>query len=390
MNQGSQLQVQVYSDADELTNLEKEIAGVFPYEVFDYPYILTPENYSEVKLTSPLSAKQMEVLTKYNSFVQKFFHNLGMEVNLPQTDVFEKFLELSRNVYLTRFVEARKLFAQYSLFAVPTLGAIQIALKSEDYTENTLSMEVNIPDSLVVNDDGTFNFDKTVDLEKKTNLIKSTFSSFSNFLDLANKSIPDLMNITTRSFLISMNEKIILEIMQVALQNLIIDVNKLVYNYISRGYTPIEAYENVRELLIETTPRTGTKLPETLKHAQKPTEELVRENIKQHIQIDQSVQDELFNEIMELIVHYSAQGELVSKNMYTLRFVHYADLPADYSRYHHVIEVFLMDDIGDTVTTPNEAYDIDFSRSCKQALFKLVTNGFENPRLTLNDYLYRV
>lgn len=387
----AQAQTQTYKkDGEILTILEQRIAENLPLEVFDYPYILTPENYSEIKLNSPLSTKQLEVLTDYNSFTQNFLHDLGIEIQTTKTDTFEKFLELSRNIYLFRFVEARTLFAQYSLFTVPTLGAIQIAQESGDYTENTLSVEINIPDSMVINDDGIFNFEQTLALEEKTDLIKSTLSSFSNFLDLANKSIPDLLNITTRGFLISMNESIILEIMQVVLQNLIIETNKLVYNYISRGYSPVEASDNVRDLLIKTTPKSGILLPESLKHMQKPTEEMVKENINDNILLDQKTKEDLFQEIMELIVHYSTQGEFISPNMYKLEFIHYSDLLPDYKDYHHIIEVYLLDDIGDTLSTPNEAYDIDFSRTSKEALFKLVTNGFENPNLTLNDYLYKV
>lgn len=389
--QTPQAQTQTYKkDVETLTILEQKIAGNLPLEVFDYPYILIPESYSEIILTSSLTAKQLEILSEYNFFTQNFLHNLGIEIQTTKTNTFEKFLELSRNIYLFRFVEARTLFAQYSLFTVPTLGAIQIAQESGDYTENTLSVEINIPDSMVINNNGMFDFEQTLALEKKTNLIKSTLSSFSNFLDLANKSIPDLLNITTRGFLISMNESIILEIMQVVLQNLIIETNKLVYNYISRGYSPVEASDNIRDLLIKTTPKSGTLLPESLKHMQKSTEEIIRENINDNILLDPKTKEDLFQEIMELIIHYGTQGEFISPNMYKLEFIHYSDLPPDYQNYHHIIEVYLLDDIGDTLSTPNEAYDIDFSRTCKKALFRLVTNGFENPNLTLNDYLYRV
>ncbi len=391
MMQTPQAQTQTYKkDVETLTILEQKIAGNLPLEVFDYPYILIPESYSEIILTSSLTAKQLEILSEYNFFTQNFLHNLGIEIQTTKTNTFEKFLELSRNIYLFRFVEARTLFAQYSLFTVPTLGAIQIAQESGDYTENTLSVEINIPDSMVINNNGMFDFEQTLALEKKTNLIKSTLSSFSNFLDLANKSIPDLLNITTRGFLISMNESIILEIMQVVLQNLIIETNKLVYNYISRGYSPVEASDNIRDLLIKTTPKSGTLLPESLKHMQKSTEEIIRENINDNILLDPKTKEDLFQEIMELIIHYGTQGEFISPNMYKLEFIHYSDLPPDYQNYHHIIEVYLLDDIGDTLSTPNEAYDIDFSRTCKKALFRLVTNGFENPNLTLNDYLYRV
>ncbi len=391
MTQTTSNQTKVGDEVDQLTQLESVIAELFPGEVFDFPYILTPESSFDIRLTAPLSAKQIDALTNYNSFAQNFFSSLGLEIELVDNlSVFEKFLELSRSIYLYRFVEARKLCAKYSLFAIPTLGAIQIALNSKEDTENTLSMEIDIQDGLVVNFDGTFNFDETVKREKETDTIKSIFSSISNFLALANKSIVDLSNITTRSFLISMNENILIDIMQVALQNIIIEVDKLVYDYINRGYTPRDAFENVRELLVSSTSKKGTKLPESLGHIQKDTESLVLESINKYIKVEEKIIEELFTDIMELIVHYSSQGELVSKNFYKLKFIHHAELPAEYRNYHHVVELYLMDDSGDTLSTPSEAYDIDFSRQSKEAIFRLVTNGFNNPRLPITSYLYRV
>lgn len=377
--------------ASVLTELESEVSQAFPGEVFDYPYILTPENSTNVTLNAPLNSQQIKLLTKYNEFGQKYFSDLGIEIDLPSdAGLFEKYLEFSRNLYLVRFVEARKLFGQYSLFAIPTLGALEISRKSDDLSENTMSMEIFIPEAFVINDNGSFNFEDSVSLEKQTNLIRRTLSSFGNFIDLANKSIPDLLNITTRSFLISMNEQVIIDTMQVALQNLIIEVNKSVYEYLDRGFPPQEARENVVSMLKQSTSSRGTLLPRTLNHMQQSTEELIQDALSDHIKIEKSVQDDLFTEIMELIVHYCFEGELVSQNIYKLVFTPYDDLPSEYQRYHHVVEVFLMDDEGDTLSVPNEAYDIDFSRKSKEAIFRLVTNGFENPQLPLNNYLYRV
>jgi hypothetical protein len=151
--------------ASVLTKLESEVSQAFPGEVFDYPYILTPEISTNVTLNAPLNSQQIKLLTKYNEFAQKYFSDLGIEIDLPSdAGLFEKYLEFSRNLYLVRFVEARKLFGLYSLFAIPTLGALEISRKSDDLSENTMSMEIFIPDAFVINDNGSFNFEDSVSL----------------------------------------------------------------------------------------------------------------------------------------------------------------------------------------------------------------------------------
>jgi len=387
---------QPYSDVQtsdvviELGNLEKKIASQISPEIFDYMFLLTPETSQEIKLTSSLSMRQMSLLDQYNLISSQYIESLGIKLEELKTGTFEKFLTLSRNIYLIRFVESRKLFAEYSLFAVPSIEEMNLSYNFSGNIEPAMSMEIKIPDSLLISNNGELDFDKTVETEEKTNDIKSTLSSFSIFLDLANKSLRDLTNITMRAFLVSMNQNILLELMQIVLQILTIEISKTVYDYINKGYPPLEAVNNTTSLLLKTTKKTGTKLPDMLNHIQKDIEGLIEENLQLHIRLEKQILVDLKNEIMELIVHYCSQGLIVPTNFYKVVFQHHSDLPEEYLKYHHIMNVYLLDDFGDTSQNPNELYDIDFSRSFKEMLFNLVTNGTVNPNLTLEEYVYKV
>lgn len=389
MNQ-SYSDIQISDVVIELGNLEKQIANQISPEIFDYMFLLRPETSQEIKLTSALSLRQLDLLNQYNSASSTYIKSLGIEPEEIKGETFEKFLALSRNIYLIRFIEARKLFAEYSLFAIPSIEAMNLSYNFSGNIEPAMSMEIKIPDSLFTTSEGGLDLDKTITMEEKTNNIKSTLSSFSVFLDLATKSLRDLTNITTRAFLVSMNQNILLELMQIILQILTIEIGKNVYEYIDKGYPPLEGVDNVTSLLKKTTKKTGTELPAMLSHIQKDIENLIDENLQLHIHLEKVILTDLKNEIMELIVHYCSQGQVVPLNFYKLVFQHHADLPEEYERYHHVLNVYLLDDFRNTSRNPNEIYDIDFSRSFKETLFKLVTNGTVNPTLTLEEYIYQI
>lgn len=375
---------------NEIKLLEQEVVNQLSSKVFDYIYLLSPTRKQTIQLLTPLNTKQTEVLTKYNTFVEKLLKQLSLDLDLKNKDLFNKFLEYSRSIYLIRYIEARQLFAEYALFTIPTKESKQYAKDHNESTENTISIEIKVKDAFSLEEDGSINILDTIKKEDSSNLIKSSLATLEVIFELTGKSLIDLSNITSRAFLVSLNQKFLQYLMQSSLQILVIETNKLAYNYIDRGFTPKEAYENVRKILIDTTPKHGIQLTQTLSHIQPQIEELVKTGIEDNINLEKAIQQELFKEIMELLVHYATQGLYVSKNMYQLKFIQYSELPEEYANYHNVIELYLMDDEGTVLNVPSEAYDIGYSKNFKEQLFNLVTNGIENPLLTLEDYLNEI
>lgn len=376
---------------NEIAYLEAEIASILSPYALDYIEILSPNNTNNIQLSKPLTAAQITLLTKYNDMAKSVLKIFEVEVELTNKELFNKFLEYSRMIYLVRYIETRKLFASYSLFSIPTIESHQIAQSLNPEKEPIISLEIKADEIFVLKESGELDFDKTVKKEEETNLIKRILSSISNYHELAGKAMFDLSNITTRAFLVSMNKDLLYELFQNIFQNLIIEINKSVYDYIDRGYTTLESRNNVIEFLKKSTAKSGTKLPKMLDKSQKEIEEILNININEQLKInDNKIKAELIDEIMQLVVHYCSLGYFVPENFYKLKFIEHTDLPIAYENYHHVVEIYLLDDYNQTSEYASEAYDIDFSRDFKKTLFELVTNGNINPLLTLEDFMNRV
>lgn len=382
--------VNIGKTIEEIGKLEKLISTQISPNILDYVFLLAPNRDDRIILSKPLTIEQIKLLENFNQHSLKYFDYIELPLETKKAGTFENYLEIHRNVFLTRFVEARKLFAEYSLFSIPTKEAAKLSKNLTPDLEPAVSMEIKVADTIILNDDGSLNFQKTKEKEDETNLLRSVFSSYGNLSYLTFKSIRDLYNITTRAFLISMNQEFLIKLMEVVLQKLIIESNKLVYNYIDKGYPTHEAISNVKSLLEKSTSKEGRELPSQFKNIEKELEETIDTNLESNIKLEKKILSELKNEIYELLVHYSTIGKYVSSNFYKLKFIEFKDLGEDYPNRHNVVELYLYDDFQDVSKHPAEAYDIDFSRDFKKTLFQLVTNGNENPNLTLEDYLYKI
>jgi hypothetical protein len=381
--------VNIGTTIEEIGKLEKLISTQISPYILDYIFLLAPNRDDRITLSKPLTVEQTKLLENFNQLSLKYFDSIELPLETEKVGTFENYLEIQRNVYLTRFVEARKLFAEYALFSIPTKEAEKLSKDLSPELEPAISMEIKIANALIINDDGSFNFKETKEKEETSNLIKSVFSSYGNLSYLTFKSIRDLYNITTRAFLISMNQDFLIKLMEVVLQKLIIESNKLVYNYLDKGYPTNEAISNVKSLLEKSTKKEGIELPSQFNNIEKEIEETIETNLKENIKLEKKYLTDLKNEIYELLVHYSTTGKYVSTNFYKLKFIEFSDLGETYRNQHNVVELYLYDDFQDVSKHPAEAYDIDFSRDFKVTLFQLVTNGNENPNLTLEDYLYK-
>lgn len=389
MNQLSQI-VNINETIEEIKEVERRISKEISPFAMDYIYLLAPERNEQIKLSTPLTTGQTDLLKKYNNLCLDYFKYIDVPIESLSTDTFESFLEIQRSVYLVRFVEARKLFVEYSLFSIPTKESRMLSSQLSPNLEPAVSLEVKVDQAFIVNDDGSLNFKKTQLKEKDSNLLRSVFSSYANLTYMTFKSIRDLHNITTRAFLINMNQEMLIRLMEIVLQKLFVESNKLVYNYIDKGYPTKEAVNNVKSLLEMSSNKSGVDLPEQFRNVREEIDQTISNNLSNHIKLESKYITELKSEIYELIIHYIKTGRLVSDAFYEIKFIEFDDLKDDYPNMHNVLELYLYDDFHEISTHAVEAYDIDFSRDFKKILFQLVTNGNTNPNLTLEDYLNRV
>lgn len=370
----------------EILKHERRIASEISPEVLDYLFLLDSNNKQKVSFNTPLTGKQIALLQEYNSIGIKILEEVEINLDITSSDVFDRFIEISHEIYLLRFTEARKYFVEYALVRVLSETESNYLQETKQNREQMFSIEIVIPEAFVLEPSGNLDYEKTVALENRTNLIAATLSSYSNLLDLSSRMYKDLYNLSPRTFLISMNQNLLVSLLQDLLHILIIEGNKEVYKYINSGYSPTEAIDNVKSMLSKSKV-SKTEFPERFTPFQKDIEEIISMSLQSLKNNDKILITELKALIIEVLILYIREGLIISSNFYKIEFVHHNDLPEILSKYKHIINTYLLDDFGKTLKVPSETYDIRFSQKFKKILFNLLTNGNVNPNMPLEKYL---
>lgn len=370
----------------ELSKLESRIASEISPEVLDYLFLLDPNSKQRASFNTPLTGKQLSLLQEYNTLGNNISKEVGIDMKVTSEDVFEKFTQIIQQMYLMKFVETRKYFVEYAFVRVLSEPEKLYLREASIDREQMFTVEIVMPQVLVLEPSGKIDFDSTQDLEEKTNQIASTLSSYSNLFDLSSRLYRDIYNLSLRTFLISMNQDLLVSLSQDILHILIIEVNKDVYKYINSGYTPTEAIDNIKSML-KKTKISRTVFPERFAPFQADIEEIIEESLQSLKNNDKKLISEMKFMLIELLILYIREGLIVSSNFYKIEFVHHNDLSEVISMYKHIINTYLLDDFGQTLREPSETYDIRFSRRFKKILFNLLTNGNVNPNMPLEKYL---
>jgi hypothetical protein len=370
----------------ELSELEGRIASEISPEILDYLFLLDSNSKRKVSFNTPLTNKQISLLQEYNALGITVSKEVGIDLKFASEDVFEKFIEVSHEIYLMRFIEARKYFVEYALVRVLSEPEMLYLREANIDREQMFSIEIVMPEALILEASGKLDFDKTEALEARTNQIASTLSSYSNLFDLSSRIYTDLYNLSMRTFLISMNQNLLVTLLQDVLHIIIIEANKEVYKYLNSGYRPTEAIDNVKSMF-KKSKNSRTVFPDRFVSFQKDIEEIIDESLQSLKNNDIKLISELKTQIIELLILYIREGLVVSSNFYKVDFIHHNDLSEATSKYKHIINTYLIDDFGKTLREPSETYDIRFSQRFKKILFNLLTNGNINPILPLEKYL---
>jgi hypothetical protein len=370
----------------ELSKLEGRIAAEISPEILDYIFLLDHHTKQKATFNTPLKGNQIALLQEYNALGTNISKELGIELKITSDDVFEKYLEISHEMYLMRFIEARKYFVEYALVRVMSEPEILYLREASIDREQMFTLEIVMPESIILESSGELNYEKTKLLEAKTNQIASTLSSYSNLFDLSSRLYKDIYDLSLKTFLVSMNQDLLITLLQDILHIVIIEANKDVYKYLNSGYRPTEAIDNVKSMFKKSN-ISRTAFPERFAPLQSDIELIIEESLQSLKNNEKSLIAELKSIIIELLILYIREGLVVSSNFYKIEFVHHNDLSEITSKYKHIINTYLLDDFGKTLQEPSETYDIRFSQRFKKILFNLLTNGNINPNMSLEKYL---
>lgn len=369
-----------------LIALEKDIAKSISPMVFNYIFLLDPTQNYQVQLKNPLTKDQLTLIQKYNSSATTLLKENGVDIDLKMDDTFEKFKIIQKDIYTLRFIQAKKYFAKYSLVRILTQEEAELAKLMKEPSDIPVFLEIYVPDAIKLLENGSVDLDSTIELEKKTNQIAATMSSYSNYLDLAHRMLKHVFDITDYVFLVSFNQSELIELFKELLQPIVIRTDKDVYNYIDRGFKPVEAITNVKSLNSKEADNDPQGYYKKFDHIDPLLNEFVELMIKKN-KLDKKIVTNLVKDIVDLLILYHKEGYTVSENYYKIKFIDHKDASTLYEKYHHLVELYLYDDVGDTLRIPTELYDIRFSTDFKKLIFNIVTSGIENPYLTLDEYL---
>lgn len=371
----------------ELADIEVKIGKKLGYKVFDYIYVLDPYSKSDIKV-SGLQAAENELLQKYIDTAHSILKALEIDVELESEDLFDQFLEISHEIYLIRFTEARQLAAEYAIVRIPT-GTEQELLRKDPFVELpefNVTISIDIPDGFIIDDYGRIDLKATEANEKRTNEIKATLSAIGEMLPVKEQMYSDMFRISHKAIMLSLNSERFKNFCEYAAQFFLVISAKLVYKYIQQGYSIIESKENVHDYLKKQTDGFGTKFPADYENLVSQLKEDLQD-VFEGTKATKETIDTITNEFLELWVFYLNEGTFIPENYYETRFRDSKQFNTYEQYYHYIIDVFPYDDYGQLLWTPIEAYDIDFSQNTKKTIFEVVTNGIQNPDLTLDDYL---
>lgn len=385
MNQ-QKVETTLQTNLQGLSKLESELASIISPAILDYAYILTPKTAPQINLNLALNDNQKVVLENYIKKSSEVLKQFGVEIDISKKSVFEQFILFSRHIYLLRFMEARRLFAAYSLYRVPTPEERAFGKQIDENGYEAILLEIEIPNAFVIDNDGLLDLASSIENEQETSIIRSTLSSYTILFDVVENIFTDLFNINETQIFMTIHKDLLMKMFEDILQLLIVEANKETYNYLAKGYQPIEAVETVKSYISKITNTEGTKLPEIFSKVEDNILEIINLAFSE-IKIDKKVRDDTTRDILHLVLNYCRRGKIVSDNLFKIEYIPHNELSELESEYHNLINVYILDNFGGILSKPSESYDINFSQNFKKDLFELVTNGVVNPNLTLDDYL---
>jgi len=368
-----------------ILNLEIQISNVFGKQILNYINILHPNANISINIPK-LTKSSSTLLTTYIHEVTQLFDNLNYSFISKEYSLAAKFLEISKELYFVRYIQAKILFAQYGLIRLPTKVEIKlkklmnIAEPNEDYL-------IFKKDLIAIDKFGNYDQSKTILKEKTGFDIALTLSVLPQVEKMSKLLLRDLKKITLKALAPDFFENKLLILGEELAEYLLSLFGTQMYQYINRGISVKEGRNNLIAYYNKQIKPPARKFPNNL-----PTIEEDVKKIIQHIFISDKnmtpeTKDFLFQDYIELVLLYIREGSFIPHNYFKLKF---RKIDFNQSNEHNkisIIESYLLNLDGSISDIPIEKYAITFTPASKILIFENVTNNLENPLFTLEDYL---
>lgn len=352
-------------------------------QIFDYASVLSAKTEVQVNLDQ-LDARQLQLVQNYNSAAEKILLELGIELDNIH-DPKQDFLEFSRALFQLRYLQALQDFGQYSLVKVATKLERKYLETFPQVAPPSETLVIDCEDGFVVDELGQLDIAATIAQEQKLHKLATRLSSVSELARLDSLIREIHSHITVYGMFGYLYESELaahnIKIAEFILNQLI----HTVYAYIARGYTPVQAEDNVKTYYANITKKGDqqTELGTIIKFVTAATHELVIQKTK-----NKAMAEAISKEYEDAIAGMLIDQLFRATNYYKLEF-RYADKLdiEEAEQYQCLIDMKLLTDKGKPSDFPMETYSIELGITSRDLIFHAVTAGIENPYYTLNDYL---
>lgn len=372
-----------------LYDLEKKLVDTFGKAILNYSFVFTEPKIRTIT-TPEMNAPKIHLINEYiqnaNELLKKIFNT---EKKCIQGNEFDSLMETLQEVYLARYLQAKALYADYELIRVPTWTEVKLWEAGDRTTElPDYTYRINIPDAFVIDEYGNFNINKTIRKEAKDHTIKKYLCAIPEANFRKNDMFNLLFDRTTRAMALNINEKEITEICGSLIQEVLLFLLQKIFNYIDKGYTPHQAWENIHSLLKQTLISKNWQTSSDFQSLITKLRTLASEDLLKIEELNPETVDILTNEMMETIGYMIDFGRVMPTNILKLVFRN----PEKNNQYekdlHAILESYIIMDNGSITKFPMESYDIDLSVESKTMIFEHVTGNLVNPEFTLEDYIF--
>lgn len=383
----TEVKQQIKTQADQLFEIEQQVAKILGPQVFDYADILAKKKKLNINIPS-LSPKAEQALLEYNSLasvILKEYNLIPEEINELSTS--EQFLALSHEIYFLRYTQAKIYYPFFSLNRV--LGELEIkmieASPKVDYPEKTFL--IDLFDEVIINDYGNIDIKNTALLEQKNHAIASLLSTVSEVEAKSYLMLDDFADITTKGFFSYIHEEAVLEMNTKLTEICYLYVAKEVYKYLG-AHAPLNSTkQNIASYFSKIIKPPTNIYPESMKDLEAEVDIIIEQSLSKINGLKKETIQIVTQEYKELLLFYIADGQFIPTNFYEIRLRSHDNLSETESIYDILVESYIYYDNGRTSEIPVETYNLTNTIEAKVAIFEMVTHNIRNPFFTLDNYI---
>ncbi|MEI7578831.1 MAG: hypothetical protein WCJ58_02195 [bacterium] len=366
--------------------LEKNLVKTFGPKVLNYITVFDPDIDFQINFPK-LNVNSKNLLETFNSKTLELLKMTGITPEINGSSLQENYLQISKELYTTRFVQARLLFAEYCLVRIRSKMEMQLITNfpNLDLPQNTFTIEKE--DLIPPDEFGNVDTQSLITNEKNSHLIANTLSTIGNLENVSRKLLQDLDQITIKGMTPFMYKEQLLLLNEDLATHCLEYFSSFIYSYLEKGLTPTNAKANICSFYQEQFVLNPNDYPVTLTKFIEEIKIILQTNLLKIPDIYPETKQVLFSDYLDLVKLYIQEGSFLPQTYFKISFQEPDPENILEKPYQLIIAAFLINDDGEIDKYPIETYGVELTTAAKSLIFEAVTNNLINPLYTIENYL---